>query len=130
MGASMLGCPSAVGTLTSGGTESLLLAVKTYRDYAVAIGRIAETDVGEVVLPRTAHGAFMKACSYFRLKPVVVDVDASFVADLAAMRRAMTSRTVLLVASAPQYPHGVLDPIEAIAALGKERGAAAMRLSF
>ncbi|QKK02387.1 MAG: aspartate aminotransferase family protein [Pseudomonadota bacterium] len=103
----------AVGSFTSGGTESILLSVKTARDRARALQ--PQITRPEVILPETAHAAFFKACQYFDLTPVVVPVDPnSFRAQPEAMARAVTPNTVLLVASAPSYAHGVVDPIAAI----------------
>ena len=111
-----LGSTTAVGTFTSGGTESIILAVKAARD-AAAI------EHGQVVLPVTAHAAFQKACHYLGLEAVLVDVDpTTFRAVPAAVEAALTDRTVLLVASAASYAHGVVDPVEEIAALGLGRG--------
>lgn len=109
------------GNVTSGGTESILLAVKTARDYARAHRpQIAQP---EMVLARTAHAAFHKAGHYLGVKPVVVEFDpVTFEADVAAMRAAITGNTILLVASAPCYSQGVVDPVPAIAALAQEHG--------
>ena len=105
-----------VGSFTSGGTESILLAVKAARDGS----DVAEP---EMVLPVTAHAAFQKAAHYFGVKPVLVDVDPkTFRADVDAIGAAVTDRTILLVASAASYAHGVVDPVEEIAALAQERG--------
>ncbi|MCU1672679.1 MAG: gadB [Frankiales bacterium] len=110
------GDDQTVGSFTSGGTESILLAVKAARDGA-------RVDSPEIVLPVTAHAAFQKAAHYFGLTPVLVDVDPkTFRADVDAVRAAITERTVLLVASAASYAHGVVDPVEEIAALALERG--------
>ena len=113
------GGDEVVGNFTSGGTESVLLAVKTARDHARA--RRPDLGRGQVVLPVTAHPCFHKACAYFDVDAVVVPVDpVSFRADVAAMRAAITDRTVLLVGSAPSYAHGVVDPIAEIGALAVE----------
>ena len=116
MTASMLNGPeSAVGTMTSGGTESLLMAVKAMRDRAKRHKPWIRRP--NMVLPRTVHAAFDKAAHYFGVKPRYVDVDAGFRADVRAMEKATDRNTILLVGSAPQYPHGVVDPIEALGAL-------------
>ncbi|MGC8837884.1 MAG: pyridoxal phosphate-dependent decarboxylase family protein [Anaerolineae bacterium] len=121
MTASLLGGDEeTAGTMTSGGTESILMAVKTARDWARA--HRPEVDTPEMVLPTTAHPAFHKAAHYFGVRPVVVPVDRAFRADVEAARRAITPRTVLLVGSAPTYPHGVVDPIADLAALAQEHG--------
>ena len=113
------GPDTAVGTVTSGGTESVLLAVQAARD---AHPGVAEP---RMVLPATAHAAFHKAAHYFGVEPVLVPVRADFTADVAATERAVDSardRTVLVVASAPSYAHGVVDPVTELAALAAARG--------
>lgn len=106
----------AVGTITSGGTESVLLAVQTARDARPDVER------PELVLPATAHPAFHKAAHYFGVEPVMVAVDDDFLARPAATAAAITDRTVLVVASAPSYAHGVVDPVTEIAAAAAARG--------
>ena len=121
MTANLLGCNKAVvGNFTSGGTESLILAVKTARDYSRAVKpHIKEP---EMVLPITAHSSLFKACHYLGIKPVVTRVDDdTFKADVAAMRTAISDNTILLVGSAPGYAHGVVDPITEIASLAVEK---------
>jgi sphinganine-1-phosphate aldolase len=113
------GPPGACGTVTSGGTESILMACKAYRELARARGVTAP----ELVAPATAHAAFDKAAAYFGLKLISVPVDpATFRADVAATRRAVGPNTIALVGSAPSYPQGVVDPIPELAALALERG--------
>ncbi|MBT2888235.1 aspartate aminotransferase family protein, partial [Streptomyces sp. McG5] len=103
--AAHLGAPGCQGTFTSGGTESILLAVKTARDHARATRGVR---AGELVLPATAHAAFHKAAHYLGLTSVTVPVDPeTYRADPAATARALTPDTVLVVASAPSYAHGV-----------------------
>ena len=122
MVASLLrGGKEAVGHVTSGGTESIMLAVKTARDKA----RIERPEIAapEMVLPQTAHAAFHKAAHYLGLKTVVTPFDPrTFRADVDAMRQAITENTILLVASAPCYSQGVIDPIGEIGALALEKG--------
>ncbi|TWD84073.1 glutamate/tyrosine decarboxylase-like PLP-dependent enzyme [Kribbella amoyensis] len=115
--ARLLRGPDAVGTVTSGGTESVLLAVQAARDASPGITSPS------MVLPSTAHAAFHKAAHYFGVRAVVVDVDpATFRAKPAEMAAACDDTTVLLVAGAPSYAHGVVDPVEEIAALAADRG--------
>lgn len=115
------GDENVVGNVTSGGTESILLAVKVARDKAQA--ERPEITAPEMVLPVTAHAAFHKAAHYFGIKPVVVPVDPeTYRADVEAIWKAINENTILLVASAPCYSHGVVDPIENIAALAQEKG--------
>lgn len=114
------GPPGATGNFTSGGTESIMLSVKAARDRA----RVHQPGIQkpELVLPETAHAAFFKACQYFDIRPVVTPVDpASFRADPDAMAKAIGANTILLVASAPSYAHGVVDPIESIGEIAVER---------
>ncbi|SFI56397.1 aminotransferase class V-fold PLP-dependent enzyme [Amycolatopsis sacchari] len=103
-----------VGSVTSGGTESCLLAVLAAR---------GDAPEPNMVLPSTAHAAFHKAAHLFGVRPVVVPVDpVTFRADPAAMAAAIDDSTVLVVASAPSYAHGVLDPVAEIAAAAAARG--------
>lgn len=109
------GPATAVGTVTSGGTESILCAVAAYRDRAR--GRRPWLLRPELVVPTTIHPAFDKAAHYFGVRLVKVDVGADLRADVAAMTRAISRRTIAVVASAPQYPHGVVDPIAELGAV-------------
>src|SRR6266542_1970875 len=109
----------ACGTVTSGGTESILLAMRTYRDHARAAHGITEP---EIVAPVTAHAAFDKAAQYFGLRLVKVGVGGDLRADPDAVRAALTDRTVAVVGSAVQFPHGVADSIEELAAIAAEHG--------
>jgi len=106
------GGEDATGTFTSGGTESILLSLKTTRDYYRDLR--PEITHPEIVMPTTAHPAFHKACHYFDLKAVLVDVDDNFCAVPEAMEAAITPNTILLVASAPSYAHGAIDPVAAL----------------
>jgi glutamate/tyrosine decarboxylase-like PLP-dependent enzyme len=110
----------AVGAVTSGGTESILCAVAAYRDRARRERPWIRRP--ELVVPTTLHPAFDKAAHYFGVKLVKVGVGADQRADVAAMGRAIGRRTIGLCASAPQYPHGVVDPIGAIGTLAQRRG--------
>jgi len=113
MVASLLhGDDNVVGNMTTGGTESLLMAVKTARDYARTVRKINQP---EVVLPMSAHPAFEKAAEYFGVKLVHVPVRTDYRADPAAMEVAITPNTIMLVGSAPSYPQGVVDPIAELA---------------
>lgn len=107
------GDSSAVGHLTTGGTESIMLAVKTARDMARA--EKPHIKEPEMVLPRSAHAAFHKAAHYLCVKPVLVDIDPqTFRVRSEDMQKAITGNTILLVASAPSYSQGVVDPIAEI----------------
>lgn len=120
MASNLLGGDDKVaGTMTSGGTESLLMAVKTARDYARAKRGITAP---EIILPTTAHPALDKAGEYFNVRMIHIPVRDDFRADVEATRRAITPNTIMLVGSAPSYPHGVVDPIRELAALAQEHG--------
>jgi glutamate/tyrosine decarboxylase-like PLP-dependent enzyme len=113
--------PAAVGTVTSGGTESILCAVAAYRERARhGLGRLRPL-LGrpELVVPVTLHPAFDKAAHYFGVKLVKVPVGSDWRADVRAMERRIGRRTIGLVASAPQYPHGVVDPIAELGAIAR-----------
>ncbi len=116
----MNGTDDVVGTMTSGGTESLLLAVKTYRDWA----RKTKPWIlfPEMVLPATAHVAFDKGGHYFGVKIRWAPVGADHRVDVKAVKRLINRNTILLVGSAPQYPHGVVDPIAELGELAQKKG--------
>lgn len=112
--------PEAAGTLTSGGTESIFLAMKAARDYARE--QKPHLSTPEVIAPLSAHPAFDKAAHYLGLRIVHTPLTDSGAADVAAMEAAISERTILLVGSAPSYPHGVIDPIPEIAELAQKHG--------
>jgi glutamate/tyrosine decarboxylase-like PLP-dependent enzyme len=120
MGADLLHGNPRVGKLTSGGTESLFLAVQVARDHARQRRGIAEPTI---VLPSTAHPAFAKACHYLDVEEIRVPVGADGRADVAATEAALDGRTGLVVGSAPCYPYGVVDPIFELATLAADAGA-------
>ncbi len=107
------------GTVSSGGTESILLAMKAYRDQARERRGVRKP---QIVAPVTAHAAFDKAAQYFGIELVRIPVGADFRADVRAARRAIGRRTVAVVGSAPSFPHGVIDPIEELSELARKRG--------
>ena len=114
------GDSNAVGHLTTGGTESIMLAVKTARDKARA--EHPEITQPEMVLPKTAHAAFHKAAHYLSVQPVLVDIDPqTFRVRAEDMRAAITPNTIMLVASAPNYSQGVIDPIAEIGTVAQEK---------
>lgn len=113
------GDETVVGNMTSGGTESILLAMKSARDRARALK--PEIKAPEMIVPRTAHPAFHKACAYFDIKPVIIGFDPkTFRADMNAMRAAVNENTIVMIGSAPGYAQGVVDPIREIAELAAE----------
>ncbi len=120
MASDLLGAPSAGGKLTSGGTESIFLAVQVAREHARAARNIAEP---QLVTASTAHPAFAKAAHYLDLEHVVVPVGDDGRLDPDAAAAVLTDRSALLVGSAPCYPFGVIDPIPELAALAADHGA-------
>jgi sphinganine-1-phosphate aldolase len=108
--------PDAVGSVTSGGTESVLLAVQAARDAHPEVARPT------MVLPETAHPAFHKAAHYFGVEMRIAPVRADFRADAAAMADLVDDRTVLVVCSAPSYAHGVVDPVPEVAEVAARSG--------
>jgi glutamate/tyrosine decarboxylase-like PLP-dependent enzyme len=119
MAADLFGAPADAGAITSGGTESIFLAVQTARDQARAERGIAEP---RLVTPITAHPAFAKAAHYLDVEHVLVPVGTDGRVDLDALADTVDDRTGLVVASAPNYPYGVIDDVAAVAALAAERG--------
>jgi len=113
------GPDTAAGFLTSGGTESILCAVKAARERGRAERGI---EAPEMVVTESAHAAFHKAAHLFGLTLHKVPVREDWTADVDAMAELVNDRTVLVVGSAPQYPQGVIDDIPAIAALAAEAG--------
>ncbi|MFN0186634.1 MAG: pyridoxal phosphate-dependent decarboxylase family protein [Aquabacterium sp.] len=107
------------GVLTSGGTESCLLAAKTWRDHARRTRGVTRP---QMVLAPTAHVAWYKACEYFDLEPRLLPLDADGLADAAQLDALITDQTALVVASAPNYPNGGIDPIGALGEVARRRG--------
>ncbi len=97
------GDSNCVGNVTSCGTESLLLAMKTYREFR---------GTGDVIMAVTGHPGINKGCFYVGLNTVEIPVDKHKRMSISHLKKAISSKTVLVVASAPQYPHGVVDNIE------------------
>ncbi len=123
MTAQMLGAnqtkDDVCGVVSSGGTESILLAMKTYRDRGREIHSIYRPNI---VLPVTAHAAFDKAGEYFKIKIKRVPVDENWQADLRAVKKAANGNTICIVGSAPNFPNGIVDPIEEMSEIARVRG--------
>ncbi|MDI6726135.1 MAG: aminotransferase class V-fold PLP-dependent enzyme [Smithellaceae bacterium] len=107
------------GVVTSGGTESILLAMKAYRDRARDKRGIRRP---EMIAPESAHAAFDKASEYFGIKIRRIPAGRDYRADLDAVRKAINRNTMVLVGSAPSFPHGAIDPIAEMSELARERG--------
>ncbi|KAG2214042.1 hypothetical protein INT46_004957 [Mucor plumbeus] len=116
---SMYNAPSTgCGTMTSGGTESILMACKTYRDMYKDLKGI---NYPEMVVPNTIHAAFMKAASYFKIKLITIPIDpVTLKVDVKKMERAITKNTVMIAGSAVNFPHGIADDISALGKLAKK----------
>jgi sphinganine-1-phosphate aldolase len=118
--AALLNAPEGSGgCLTSGGTESIVMAVYTARERARAERGVTEP---VLVAPRTAHPAFAKAAKYLGLEHRQVPIDDDLRADLSEASLLIDERTALVVGSAPNYPFGTVDPIPELAALAAARG--------
>lgn len=114
------GDADVVGTVTTGGTESCLLAVKTARDNWRARGGVGTP---RLLAPVTVHAAFQKAAHYFGLALELVPVDpATGVVDARTIVARLANDVALVVVSAPSYPHAALDPVDAVAAACLDRG--------
>src|SRR3954449_1462227 len=118
MACQLLGTEPNAGSMSSGGTESIFLAVQVARDQARQTRGIAEP---QLLTPSTAHPAFAKAAKYLDVEHILVPVGDDGRADVAATEAAITDRTGLIVGSAPCYPFGVIDPIPDLAATAAER---------
>jgi len=110
----LLGAPSdAGGSLTSGGTESLLLAVMAARDWART--KKPTPDQPEILIPEAAHPGFDKAAHLMDLKPVRLSQSPQYRANATQLENAVTPNTIMIIGSAPSYPYGITDPICEIA---------------
>ncbi len=118
--AELLNGPDAVGHITSGGSESIFVAMKAARDWAREHRPQARQP--EIVLPFSGHPTFNRAAEYLGLKVTRVPVGADFRAHTAAMTAAISPDTIALVGSAVCFPYGVVDPIRELAAVAVERG--------
>ena len=108
---------TGAGTTTSGGTESILMACKAMRDWGRATKGITKP---EIVIPVSAHAAFDKAGDYFGIKVHHIPVDKiTRKVNISLVARAITSNTVMVVGSAPNFPDGMIDDIPALASLAK-----------
>lgn len=119
MGKLLNGPPSAVGTINSGGTESILLAMHTYRERSRRKKPWVITP--EVIVPTTAHPAFDKAAHYFGIKLRKAPIMDDFRVDVRAVKRLINRNTAAVVVSAPQYCQGVVDPVEEVAAITRRK---------
>ena len=105
------------GNLTSGGTESIFLSILSARNYSKQHKNIKNP---EVILSSSAHPAFLKAMNFLRIKPIIVPTKKDFNLNLNGFKEAINQNTILLVASAPAYPTGMIDPISELSNLALE----------
>ena len=120
MGLSLLHAPEdGAGTITSGGTDSITMAVKAARDHARATRGVSAA--ANLVAPFSAHPAFDKAAHLMDIEVRKVPVGDNLLADVAAMADAIDEQTVMLVGSAPNFPYGLIDPIEALGRVAEAR---------
>jgi len=113
----LLGCDKdrIYGSTTSGGTESNMMAIYTYREWARETKNITNP---EIIVPNTAHASFYKAAHFYNVKIITLEVkEKTGKIDLASLKKAITSNTICIVGSMPNYPHGICDPIEEMAAI-------------
>lgn len=118
-GLALLHAPDdAAGSMTSGGTDSILMAVKAARDFARKVRGVQGPL--NIVLPRSAHPAFDKACLVMEIEVRRTPLK-DYLADPVAMEAAVDAATIMIVGSAPCFPYGLIDPIEALGALAERR---------
>ncbi|HIF15033.1 MAG TPA: aminotransferase class V-fold PLP-dependent enzyme, partial [Bacteroidetes bacterium] len=121
MTANMLGaknCPDNVcGSVTSGGSESIMMAMKSYRDRARKERGITKP---EMVIPITAHVAFNKAAEYFNIKVRTIPMDENYQVDVKKLEKAINVNTIVIVGSAPTFPQGAIDPIPELSRIAKK----------
>lgn len=119
MGLSLLHAPEgAVGHMTSGGTDSITMAVKAARDYARAQD---QPEPFNLVLPYSAHPAFDKAAALMSIEIRRVATRPDYLADVRAMADQIDDSTLMMVGSAPSFPYGLIDPIAELGDLATAR---------
>ncbi len=120
MGLSLLHAPEgAAGTITSGGTDSITMAVKAARDHARAEKGLEAK--ANLVAPYSAHPAFDKAAMLMDIEVRRIPVAGDLLSDVEAMAEAVDGQTIMLVGSAPSFPYGLIDHITALGDLAVER---------
>ena len=107
------------GSMTTGGTESIMMTVFSARQYARNERKIK--GIPNIIVPHSVHPAFFKAGHYFDVEIRPIKLLPDYSADVELMKSAIDSNTIMLVGSAPSYPHGIMDPIEKIAACAMDQ---------
>lgn len=120
----LIGNENAVGNITSGGSESIFLGMLAAKFRARSTGKSKPGHNGSVLIPKTAHFAFFKACRMFDLEPIVVELlpGSATKVDLDAMRKAVRDDTIAIIGTAGSYPYGHIDPIEEMGGIAEEKG--------
>ena len=125
MGLSLLhGGSESVGNITSGGTDSITMAIKAARDCAWANGLPGAGSAAQranVVVPYSAHPAFDKACHLMQLELRRVPIGSDYLADVGAMVQACDTQTIMLAGSAPNFPYGLIDPIDSLSEVALQK---------
>jgi len=106
------------GSVTSGGTESIFLAMKAYRDYAKKTKGIIEP---EIILPVSAHAAFDKSAQYLGIKQKYANINENFEVDVEEIKNLISDKTIAIIASAPCFPYGTMDPIKEISDIALDK---------
>ena len=116
------GPEGSTGAMTSGGTDSITMAIKTARDHARAGGKALGKS--NIVVPQSAHLAFDKACHLMdiEVRRIPLKTDGTYEADVEAMESACDADTIMMVGSAPNFPHGIIDPIAALGEAAERKG--------
>lgn len=108
------GSMDVCGNVTSGGTESIILACKTYRDWARDVKNISSP---EIIVGESVHASFYKACHYLNIKYIVIQNNEDKEIDCSLIEKKINCNTIALVGSAPSFAHGVMDNIEKLSEL-------------
>ncbi|KUJ73219.1 sphingosine-1-phosphate lyase [Ruegeria marisrubri] len=113
------GGPDTCGVVTAGGTESCLMAVKAYRDMARKTRKVTRPNM---IIPATAHVAWFKAAEYFGVKARLLPMNSDLSTDISRLKRMINAGTVMVLGSAPEYPHGTIDPISEMGQITRAKG--------
>lgn len=106
------------GCFSSGGTESILLAAKTHREWYYHKHSIIKP---EIIAAQTAHAAIDKACSILKIKLIKVPVNpVTMKMDCNAVKWNITANTIMIYASAPNFPSGIIDDVEKLSRIAKD----------
>jgi len=108
------------GTMTTGGTESILMAIKTHKEWAKEVKGITKPNM---IFPTTAHAAFDKACAFFNIEAIAAPLDPiTFTVDVKKMKKLINRNTIMIVGSFPNYPYGTVDDISTLSKIALEKG--------